>query len=153
MRKERTLATYCPHCKFSTIRVEKRRIITHTFVSKTNSYLANRVICGSCNLKFSQKASVIIGHNISKMESHLILKSLNTQLIKTAKMVCKSSESIVSLTINGRGFVDFINLLDSPIYDLVHRLKPSCFQNERIQGFPLFNEAMGVYRNSLLLLT
>jgi hypothetical protein len=157
MRQEHELATNCPHCKLTFDKKGRRKTFHHSHVvatenvSELNCYLGNRVVCGTCNLKFTQKSSVVIGHNISKLECHLILQSLNTNYSKTARIICKNSEKIVAMTINKRRFVDFQNFMDSPIFDLVERLRKLSFNTGDAEHFHRFNETFSGTRNKYLL--
>jgi hypothetical protein len=158
MKDEHCNSVVCPHCQLPFDQKGRKQTYHHSHVvpvedvDETNCYLGNRVICASCNLKFRQKAVVFIGHNTSRCESHLILKSLNNQLVKQAKLVCKGKEKIVSLIVNKCRFVDLNNFLNSSLSDLVYRHLDSSFVKGKASGFHLLHRGTKGIRNSHLLL-
>jgi hypothetical protein len=64
-------------------------------------------------------ACVFVRHQINRLESHFILKSLSNRHIINPQVVCKNSETITSLSIGDSRLVDSANFMDYSLYELV----------------------------------
>jgi hypothetical protein len=125
MRNEYNSAVSCPICGVTFSSKQNRKQIHHSHVIPTekvngsNCYYGNRTICFSCNIGLKQMTCVFVGHQISKIDSHIILKSLCNKLMTEAKIICRSTESIISLVIGRCRIIDFANFLDYSLPDLI----------------------------------
>jgi hypothetical protein len=123
MQNEYDTAVCCPICGVSFSPKDNRKQIHHSHVipaeevNESNCFFGNRTICFSCNIGLKQMTCVFVGHQISKIDSHIILKSLSNKLKTEAKIIC--TESIIPLVIGGCRIIDFANFLDYSLPDLV----------------------------------
>jgi hypothetical protein len=130
------LATSCGICKekFSSTIVKVR---DHAHM--TGKY--RRALCSVCNsLVRIQQYPVVIGHGINSSELHYILKSLNSSLAKSVKLICKSSDDIVSLKINGIRFFDSKSFLNHNLSTLIHRQRKNLQSFEFANMFPILHQ-------------
>jgi hypothetical protein len=103
-----------------------------------------RALCSVCNsLVRIQHYPAVIGHGINSSELHYILKSLNSSLAKSVKLICRSSDAFVSLKINGIRFFDSKSFLNHDLSSLIHRQRKNLQRFEFAASFPLLHHVFG----------
>jgi hypothetical protein len=118
----------CPVCGVPFDKKKHRKqlhhshIIPHERVTEANCYFGNRTICFGCNIGLKQMACVFGGHQINRLESHFILKSLSNRHMINTQVVCKNSETIPALSIGDCRLVDSANFMDYGLSELVRWL-------------------------------
>jgi len=102
-----------------------------------------RTICQPCNqgIRVASKP-IVIGHGINNLELHTILKHLKPDLVKRAKIICKSHEEILSLSLDGIRFLDSQLFLNAELESLVHRQWAGRGVDDFSERFPIFYSAM-----------
>jgi len=105
--------------------------------------ICRRTICQQCNqgIRLSSKP-VIIGHGITTKELHSILKGLTPEVVKRAKIICRSHDDIVSLSLDGIRFIDSKLFLATDLDNLIGRQWAGHTLDDFPKLFPLFYTMM-----------
>jgi hypothetical protein len=97
------------------------------------------IICNKCNLALKQKAVVALGHELTQLEYHFILNALDAKAIQSAKVLCRDTENIIAIEINGQRIVDTSNLFCNASLDsFVIRQKSRSSYDDMKTKFPNF---------------
>lgn len=125
------MATNCGICKQSFKGKTKCR--DHSKI--TGRY--REALCQQCNILVRlQTKPVAIGLGIRNKELNSILSSLKSEWTKKARIVCKSKNEIMSLTLRGIKFVDLQSFLNTDFDSLVQRQKKGTVLEEYHIKFP-----------------
>jgi hypothetical protein len=95
------------------------------------------IICNKCNLALKQKAVVALGHELAQLEYHFILNALDAKAIQSAKVLCRDTENIIAIEINGLRIVDTSNFFcNVPLDSLITRQKGRSSHDDMKDKFP-----------------
>lgn len=97
-----------------------------------------RSICRECNFAIKLPVvPVVIGHGVSQKEYHCILKNLTKEQASKAKIICKTAEDILGISIKGVRFFDTSFFLTATREQLATRHYAGYDRSQFKSRFPL----------------
>src|ERR1700742_617491 len=98
-----------------------------------------RALCSPCNsLVRLPSKPIIIELGICEQELHTVLRSLKPEKLIKAKVIMKSSEELISLSIGGCRFFDVHSFLKTDLYSLVAAKRNGVAKEELKHHFNIF---------------